>query len=188
MVQCTGGLISLFLGVWGFHGVYTVLPSALASCSTLPWNSRGQNRRNRSRASSLLVFCARSPLLFANIASSNSSKKSACKAYLGFREPSVEPRALIPPMIPCTPPLGQLHWPDRVTKSSEKGEKTFERHERWTLSEFTCTYKRNVFIKLPYMQVINFLKGSGAAKKSERIKTHRCCYDTRAFKTMHVPC
>ncbi|KAI5677791.1 hypothetical protein M9H77_08741 [Catharanthus roseus] len=66
------------------------------------------------------------------------SKQSALKAHFGSREPSVKPRALIPPMISRTPPLEM---------------------------------KR--FHKISCMQVINFLKGLGAARKSERIKKHR---------------
>ncbi|KAI5683427.1 hypothetical protein M9H77_04655 [Catharanthus roseus] len=64
------------------------------------------------------------------------SKQSALKTHLRSREPSVEPIALIPHVIPRTPLLGQLRLgkPYLGTESSEKREKTFERHERWTLS------------------------------------------------------
>ncbi|KAI5671889.1 hypothetical protein M9H77_12253 [Catharanthus roseus] len=76
------------------------------------------------------------------------SKQSTIKAHLGSREPSVEPRALIPPVIPRTHPL-----------------------------EMKC------FHKISCIQAINFLKCSGAAGKSKRIKTHWRCHNNRTFKS-----
>ncbi|KAI5657001.1 hypothetical protein M9H77_25794 [Catharanthus roseus] len=56
---------------------------------------------------------------------------------------------------------------------------TFGKHERWTLSEFTCTCAirelpvREKYIHFIYKTVYNPSKGSVLAGKSERIKTHR---------------
>ncbi|KAI5652410.1 hypothetical protein M9H77_29597 [Catharanthus roseus] len=47
------------------------------------------------------------------------SKQSALKAHLGSRESSGEPRALTPPVIPRTPPLGQL-WPGKIKSNTTK--------------------------------------------------------------------
>ncbi|KAI5663809.1 hypothetical protein M9H77_23132 [Catharanthus roseus] len=171
----TASVTGLVLMTFPFLAGCSKNSSALASYSTSPWNSRGQNWRNRSRASSLLVLCVR----FSSVGSLSSVLPRRL-TYLPLRSPPVRLDRTSENVYSFS--LGHL-WlgkPDLVTKSSEKGEKTFERHERWTP-------KRNNFVKISCMQVINSQKGLGAARKSERIKTHRRSRDTRTFRTMHAP-
>ncbi|KAI5653219.1 hypothetical protein M9H77_30406 [Catharanthus roseus] len=66
------------------------------------------------------------------------------------------------------------------------GGETFGKHERWTLSEFTCTCAiRELPVREKYIYIYKMVyhpnKGSGVAGKSERIKTLRIAeHDTKS--------